>query len=126
MGGDHNAVWLNCGIYSAPVANENAVHSMEHGAVWITYPPSLAKDAVDQLTDLVKTENYVVLSPYQNLPSPLVAPKWIPIVPRYSFADTSSWVERVSRAVGAIVPDLVSRPLSVKSSRPRQRNSVSS
>ena len=33
---------------------------------------------------------------------------WIPIVPRYSFGDTSSWVERVSRAVGAIVPDLVS------------------
>jgi len=33
---------------------------------------------------------------------------WIPIVPRYGFADTSGWVERVSRAVGAIVPDLVS------------------
>jgi bifunctional non-homologous end joining protein LigD len=33
---------------------------------------------------------------------------WIPIVPRYSFAETSGWVERVSRAVGAIVPDLVS------------------
>jgi bifunctional non-homologous end joining protein LigD len=33
---------------------------------------------------------------------------WIPIVPRYSFNDTSGWVERVSRAVGAIVPDLVS------------------
>ena len=33
---------------------------------------------------------------------------WIPIVPKYSFAETSAWVERVSRAVGAIVPDLVS------------------
>jgi bifunctional non-homologous end joining protein LigD len=33
---------------------------------------------------------------------------WIPIVPRYSFAETSGWVERVSRAVGAIVPELVS------------------
>jgi len=33
---------------------------------------------------------------------------WIPIVARYSFADTSGWVERVSRAVGAMVPDLVS------------------
>jgi bifunctional non-homologous end joining protein LigD len=33
---------------------------------------------------------------------------WIPIVPKYSFGDTSGWVERVSRAVGAIVPDLVS------------------
>ena len=33
---------------------------------------------------------------------------WIPIVPRYSFAETSAWVERVSRAVGSTVPDLVS------------------
>ncbi len=33
---------------------------------------------------------------------------WIPIVPRYTFADTSAWVERVSKAVGAMVPDLVS------------------
>ena len=33
---------------------------------------------------------------------------WIPIVPRYDFRETSEWVERVSRAVGAIVPDLVS------------------
>jgi bifunctional non-homologous end joining protein LigD len=33
---------------------------------------------------------------------------WIPVVPRYDFAETSAWVEQVSRAVGAIVPDLVS------------------
>ncbi len=33
---------------------------------------------------------------------------WVPIVPRYTFAETSGWVEQVSRAVGAVVPDLVS------------------
>jgi len=33
---------------------------------------------------------------------------WIPIVPRYTFEETSAWVERLSRAVGATVPDLVS------------------
>jgi len=33
---------------------------------------------------------------------------WIPIVPSYTFADTSAWVERISRAIGATVPDLVS------------------
>jgi bifunctional non-homologous end joining protein LigD len=33
---------------------------------------------------------------------------WIPIVPKYSFEETSGWVERVSRAVGAIAPELVS------------------
>jgi bifunctional non-homologous end joining protein LigD len=33
---------------------------------------------------------------------------WIPIEPKYGFDETSSWVERVSRAVGSTVPDLVS------------------
>ncbi len=33
---------------------------------------------------------------------------WLPIVPKYDFGETSSWVERLSRAIGAMVPDLVS------------------
>ncbi|MEY2398248.1 MAG: bifunctional non-ous end joining protein LigD [Actinomycetota bacterium] len=33
---------------------------------------------------------------------------WIPIKSGYSFDDTRSWVERVSRAVGGTLPDLVS------------------
>ncbi len=33
---------------------------------------------------------------------------WIPVEPRYEYAETSAWVERLSRAVGQIVPDLVS------------------
>ena len=44
---------------------------------------------------------------------------WIPIEPRYTFADTSDWVERVSRAVGATVPDLVS--LGVGQGEPRRQ-----
>ena len=33
---------------------------------------------------------------------------WIPIEPKYTFSDTSGWVERISRAIGSTVPDLVS------------------
>jgi bifunctional non-homologous end joining protein LigD len=33
---------------------------------------------------------------------------WIPIQPGYSFDDTRAWVEKLSRAVGEAVPDLVS------------------
>ncbi len=33
---------------------------------------------------------------------------WIPVLPGYSFGDTSRWVEKLSRAVGATVPDMVS------------------
>lgn len=33
---------------------------------------------------------------------------WVPVEPRYSYTETRSWVESVSRAIGAIVPELVS------------------
>ncbi|MGL5858386.1 MAG: DUF3105 domain-containing protein [Angustibacter sp.] len=75
-GGDHTPVWTNCGVYTNQLANEPAVHSMEHGAVWITYRPGLAKDQLDRLTRLAEARDYVLLSPYEGLPSPVVASAW--------------------------------------------------
>ena len=80
-GGAHNQVWLNCGVYTAPVPNENAVHSMEHGAVWITYQPDLDHADTQNLTDFVTSnydgpQRYLVLSPYPGLPSPIVVSAW--------------------------------------------------
>jgi hypothetical protein len=80
-GGAHNAIWLNCGVYDYPVRNENAVHSLEHGAVWITYRPSLPPPEVARLRRLVKssyrgTDRYLILSPYHGLPAPVVASAW--------------------------------------------------
>ncbi|MBN9392482.1 MAG: DUF3105 domain-containing protein [Chloroflexi bacterium] len=76
VGGPHNQIWLNCGIYDKPVPNENAVHSLEHGAVWITYQPNLPADQIAQLQTLVRGQTYVILSPYTGLPSPVVASAW--------------------------------------------------
>ena len=76
VGGSHFDRWLNCGVYDAPVQNENAVHSMEHGAVWITYRPDLPAAQVEQLKDDVADETYTVLSPYEGLPAPIVLSAW--------------------------------------------------
>ena len=76
VGGPHNSVWQNCGFYSKPVRNENAVHSMEHGAVWITYRPDLPGGQVEMLRDLAQSNDYVLVSPYPDLPSPVVASAW--------------------------------------------------
>jgi hypothetical protein len=76
VGGQHSSVWLNCGIYTIAVRNENAVHSMEHGAVWITYRPDLSDAAVAQLQNLVRGHGYVILTPYPGLPAPVVASAW--------------------------------------------------
>lgn len=75
-GGVHNSVWQNCGVYTTPLANENAVHSLEHGAIWITYRPDLPADQVAALQALTRQSGYRLLSPYPDLPSPVVASAW--------------------------------------------------
>jgi len=76
VGGPHNPVWQNCGFYSEPVANVHAVHSMEHGAVWLTYQPDLAAGQVDALRTLAESTTFVLVSPFQGLPAPVVASAW--------------------------------------------------
>ena len=75
-GGDHNQAWLNCGVYSEPQQNENAVHALEHGAVWVTYDPDALSDAeVETLRDEIPS-TYMLLTPYPGLPAPVVASAW--------------------------------------------------
>ena len=74
-GGEHNPAWLNCGVYTEAVPNENAVHSLEHGALWVTYDPSLSSADLDELTAKLPS-TYVILSPYDGLPSPIVLSGW--------------------------------------------------
>jgi hypothetical protein len=75
-GGPHNDVWQNCGFYDKPVRDENAVHSLEHGAVWITYLPSIPQDEIEVLRDLTESNGYVLVSPYPDQNSPVVATAW--------------------------------------------------
>jgi uncharacterized protein DUF3105 len=75
VGGDHNPTWLNCGVYTAPVPNELAVHALEHGAVWVTYRSDLPAGQVERLVDVVP-DTYMVVSPFEDLPAPVVASAW--------------------------------------------------
>lgn len=76
LGGDHDPVVQNCGFYTAPVRNENAVHSLEHGAVWLTYQEGLEAAAVERLRALAEDNSYVLASPYADLAAPVVATAW--------------------------------------------------
>jgi hypothetical protein len=89
VGGPHNAIWMNCGIYTKPVPNERAVHDMEHGAIWITYRPDLSAADVSTLRSLVLKQpkvadatgamwRYMDLTPWvdSGLPAPIVLSAW--------------------------------------------------
>ncbi|MGI8586285.1 MAG: DUF3105 domain-containing protein [Chloroflexia bacterium] len=76
MGGAHWKDWTNCGAYDKPVQNEQAVHSQEHGAVWITYRPDLPADQAQMLRGLIKSGGYLLLSPYPGLPHAIVVSAW--------------------------------------------------
>jgi hypothetical protein len=75
-GGEHNPVWQNEGFYDEPVANETAVHTLEHGAVWIAYQPDLPQAQKDAIRDLVEGQTCMLASPYPDLDSPIVASAW--------------------------------------------------
>ncbi len=96
-GGPHDIVWMNAGVYTKPVPSERAVHNMEHGAIWITYRPSLSKAQVQKLTAFVGKQSMIAepqgkggvavsgqanrfmdLSPWASdaLPAPIVLSSW--------------------------------------------------
>lgn len=72
VGGDHDPAWQNCGVYREPVREEHAVHSLEHGAVWITYRPDLGDEAVEALEERASGETHVLVSPFEGLDEPVV------------------------------------------------------
>ena len=75
-GGNHWTAWINCGVYTEQIPNERGVHALEHGAVWVTYDPTKVDQAgVDEIiAKLPKT--YSLVTPYEGLPTPVVASAW--------------------------------------------------
>ena len=76
VGGPHNPRWQQCGVYDKPLYDQYAVHSLEHGAVWITYQPGLAAAELSKLRAAVEGRSYVLLSPYEGQSAPVVASAW--------------------------------------------------
>lgn len=75
-GGEHHPRWQQCGVYSEPVKNEHAVHSLEHGVIWITYQPDLPADEVNKLADITRRSSHRLLSPFPGIDSPIVLTAW--------------------------------------------------
>lgn len=77
-GGDHNGTWATCDatVYDKEIPQENAVHSLEHGAVWVTYTDKAAKADVEKLKGTVSKTPYSLMSPHQDQKSPITLTAW--------------------------------------------------
>lgn len=75
-GGDHNVVPQSCQVYDKPIANEHAVHSLEHGAAWLTYDPSLPAKDIATLKKLADGDPYRMMSPYPGLKRKISLQAW--------------------------------------------------
>lgn len=79
FGGPHDATWAACDgeVYTKAVRNENMVHALEHGAVWIAYNPArVSGSALQGLRDKVQGQNQTMLSPYPGLDATVSLQSW--------------------------------------------------
>ncbi len=75
-GGVHFDRWQNVGVFEEPIETGNALHSLEHGAVWITYNNNLPADELSRLQDRASGQSFLLLSPYPGQTSPIVLTAW--------------------------------------------------
>ena len=74
--GKHNATPQQCAVYDVPIAPERALHSLEHGAVWVTYKASVPPDQVAKLKGEVEGDPYRLMSPVPDQERPIVLSAW--------------------------------------------------
>jgi len=98
-GGVHNPQWQNCmgDVYAAEIPEEQATHAEEHGAVWVTYNPSLPQDQIDALKAKVDGRSYMLMSPYPGLDKPISLQTW-----GYQLKVDNASDERIDQFISAL------------------------
>ncbi|RFU85475.1 DUF3105 domain-containing protein [Streptomyces triticagri] len=78
VGGNHDQVWMNCNgdVYTEEIPNKHAVHSLEHGAVWVTYNDKASKGDLKKLEAKVKATPYSLMSPVAEQKGAIMLSAW--------------------------------------------------
>jgi hypothetical protein len=99
VGGNHSQYWADCDgtVYPQPIANENAVHALEHGAVWLTYKEGIPQSQVATLAKDVTGQTKVFMSPYPGLSSTVSLQAW-----GYQLKVNSVSDPRIAAFIGAL------------------------
>jgi hypothetical protein len=107
VGGIHNPSWQSCmgDVYTSQIAKEQAVHSMEHGAVWITYRPDLPQDQIDSLASKVRDVEFMMMSPLPDQDKPISLQAW-----GYQLKVDNAGDERIDEFITALRKNATQEP----------------
>jgi hypothetical protein len=114
-GGNHSQYWADCDgtVYPNAIANENAVHDLEHGAVWVTYREGLPSSEVDTLASDVTGQQKVLMSPYPDLKSKVSLQAW-----GYQLFVNNVNDPRITQFIGALAGNSKITPENASCSQP--------
>lgn len=59
--GPHYGEWARGGFYDEPLSDEQLIHNLEHGDIWISYHPDISDKAKETLKSFAG--RYIVVSP---------------------------------------------------------------
>lgn len=78
VGGPHHPTWQNANgdVYDRPLRNEHAVHSLEHGVVWVTYAENAPWSVVNAFRKKVEGVPYRMMSPVPGQGAPVKLTAW--------------------------------------------------
>jgi hypothetical protein len=78
VGGNHAPEWMTCNgnVYTKAIPNGNAVHSLEHGAVWVTYNDKAPAADIKTLAGKVSKTPYTLMSPDKTEAGTVMLSAW--------------------------------------------------
>jgi len=75
--GWHYSQPANFGVYKQELPDENILHNLEHGGIWISYKPDIDEDIKSKLEDIGKNNSgSVVVSPRAANDSNIAVASW--------------------------------------------------
>jgi hypothetical protein len=75
--GGHYATQRHWGVYEQKIADQGAIHNLEHGGIWIAYKPDLDPAQVKQLKEItVLYPKAVLMSPRPDNDAPIAIVSW--------------------------------------------------
>jgi len=65
------------GIYDTPLPDQQLIHNLEHGHIWISYKSEVGEEVINKLKEIVKEDDWkVVLAPRDKNETKIVLAAW--------------------------------------------------